>query len=88
MSMDEQLLLIAEYSKHFDNITEVTAPGIVFETGMAFLLRAAILRGTPLTRPEVEAVFPDPWEEIIDPSTEVGAVLPDPGEETIFDPTA
>ena len=64
VSYDDQLALLASYAKQFKNIDEVTAPGIVFEPAMATLLQAAIQRGTPLTRPEVEAVFPDPWEEI------------------------
>ena len=66
MNIDDHLLLLRKYSKQFKNIDEVTPPSIAFEPAMATLLEAAMLRGTPLTRREVERVFPDPWEEIPD----------------------
>ena len=66
MSLDEKRELLASYSKQFTNIDEVTPSSIAYEPAMAMLLQAAMQRGTPLTRREVERVFPDPWEEIPD----------------------
>jgi hypothetical protein len=51
------------YSERFDNLDEVAHPSLFYLPKFGELLQAAIDRGSPLTRAEVEAVFGDPgWE--------------------------
>jgi len=63
MELAEMREIGARYQAAFGGIDEIVHPAIMFEPEFLQLLEKAVARGTPLTRTEVETVFPDvSWE--------------------------
>lgn len=62
-TVTKTLNLADRYEARFGNLDEIMLPCFMLESAFLELLKNALDRGLPLTRPEVEKIFPDPsWE--------------------------
>lgn len=63
-TITEMQELADRYEARFSNLDEICHPSIITDPAFLRLLESAIERGLPLTRAEVEKVFPGvAWEE-------------------------